>query len=294
VGHERREKGFTLIELLVVIAVIALLMAILVPALNKARRLAIRTHCASNLKGLGLAMAAYTAQGENSDYPLAGPRHTIWTDAGILHNWTHEDPDTAFAFPGAAEAHAATITSSFYLLIKYTNVTPESFICRADGAREFTLADQNDSGISDLTLAWDFGDGNNDGSIFPGGYCSYSYQMPYDRHLLAPWNFVVGDKFKARAPVAADRSPWLDRNADPYVNENSAAHNYKGQNVLFKDASVTFHSTCEIGIGGNNIWRYRDDPSEGLQGSAPTPPGAGRWDQSSRDEDDAFLANELN
>jgi prepilin-type N-terminal cleavage/methylation domain-containing protein len=70
---KEKRKGFTLVELLVVIAIIALLMEILVPVLNKARHLAIRTHCASNLKGLGLAMAVYTAQGENSDYPVAAP-----------------------------------------------------------------------------------------------------------------------------------------------------------------------------------------------------------------------------
>ncbi|MHC4621114.1 MAG: type II secretion system protein [Planctomycetota bacterium] len=289
---KEKRKGFTLVELLVVIAIIALLMAILVPALNKARHLAMRTHCASNLKGIGLAMAVYTAEEERNSYPVAGPRCTLWASAGVLNNWTHEDPDIAFGHPGVADAHAATITSSFYLLIRYTKVTPQSFVCKGDGAREFRLADQNGSAISDLTLAWDFGDGNNDGSIFPGGYCSYSYQMPYARYVWDATNFVVSDKFKCRAPVAADRSPWLDRNADPWLNENSAAHNYKGQNVLFKDGSVTFHSTCKIGVRDNNIWRYYDDAFGGITGSAPPAPGVG--DQWPQGVDDPLLVNELN
>jgi len=76
----RCKKGFTLIELLVVIAIIAILMSILMPALQRVKQQARTTACLANLKQWGLMFAMYTD--DNDGKFFSGQYGGAWTGSG--------------------------------------------------------------------------------------------------------------------------------------------------------------------------------------------------------------------
>jgi len=138
-------KGFTLVELLVVIAIIALLMGILMPALA-------RVVCGSNLSGIGKAMLIYANDYED-ELPRAGGRNTVW---GGPVTYDAANRFAAYSLQPDGTGGKATITSSFYLLVKYAEVTPKSFICKGDsGTSEFKLSDFSRPDLEFIDC-WDF------------------------------------------------------------------------------------------------------------------------------------------
>jgi prepilin-type N-terminal cleavage/methylation domain-containing protein len=254
-----RKKGFTLVELLVVIAIIALLMGILMPALARVRQIAFRMVCGTNLSGLGKAMLIYSNDYED-EYPRAGGRNSTW--AFQIPGWMADNRYTAYGLQADGSGGNATITASFYLLVKYAEVTPKSFICKGDsGTTEFKPADYN-AGQMELIDLWDFGP--------PGetnNHCSYSYHMPYGLYALT-------SSSEPGMAVAADRNPWIDspgaeaKSADilasyvptggkEIVNQgNAITHQEDGQNVLFMDNHVSFEKQPFCAVNDDNIYTF--------------------------------------
>jgi prepilin-type N-terminal cleavage/methylation domain-containing protein len=275
-----RRKGFTLVELLVVIAIIALLMGILMPALSRVRQLAFRLTCGTNLSGIGKAMLLY-ANDYQDELPRAGGRTSTW---GTVQDWTAANRYQAFGLGGDGNGGKATISSCFYLLVKYAEVTPKSFVCKGDaGTTEFKLSalPTTPSANFELIDAWDFGPATESWK-----HCSYSYHMPFGLYALTvssePAFAVAADRNPFLKSPAADPKavnlfrPDLDTfkgTADQAKEGNAISHQLDGQNVMFLDTHVEFEKRAYCSVEGDNIYLISSDSTKGSPiGAVPVPP----------------------
>ncbi|MHC4636172.1 MAG: type II secretion system protein [Planctomycetota bacterium] len=288
-----KRKGFTLVELLVVISIIALLMAVLMPALSKVRQMAQRTHCGSNLIGIGKTIEVYSSNHDEA-FPVAGGRNAIWGTTGSIKIWNCIEAQrvsgltlaqTAYGYvPGGATPTEVTITASLFLTIKYSGGVAKSFHCKGDKTASVfgdssTLVDFNGDPLVDISKAWDFGTN-------PGSHVSYSYHQPYSGLLGSRGPFNVDSSSSPQSPLMADKNPYCDKKNydsgslanvdfpgwDPvneiYIDEkgmqNSSTHQRTGQNVLYQDGHLEFEEQANVGIDNDNIWHcWTIDNSDG-------------------------------
>lgn len=284
-----RDRGWTRADVLVVVALGVFLLAVVAPLASKPRERASRVLCKANLGTIGKAMRVYAGD-YDGQLPKAGGSTSAWGPVV----WDASDRYVAFGISSSGDGGRATISSCFYLLVKYLEMPTRLFVCPGDrGASEFTLADENVPPTFELIDVWDFGS-------MPQVGCSYAYHMPFGVYALS----TASDPNLA---VAADRNPWIKGPAtDPsnfsvfipdlpgYLGTvetarggNVISHQRDGQNVLFLDGRVTFEHRAFCGIDDDNIYTKSTIPGKGdPMGCMPSPSPA---DQPANRKDSLLL-----
>jgi hypothetical protein len=218
-----------------------------------------RMVCGSNLSSIGKAMLIYANDYED-ELPRAGGKSSKW---GYTPNWQADNRQAAFNLEPDGSGGQASISSSLYLLVKYAEVMPKSFICNKDtGTTEFKPGWFRTRGKK-LVDFWDFGPE-------PWKHCSYSYHIPYGLYALNsscepgmavaadrnPW--IASPAAKAKTPFSKfkpDMPPWNGTKEQANYG-NAIAHKGEGQSVLFMDMHVDFQKRSYCGIEDDNIYTF--------------------------------------
>jgi len=197
-----RNKGFTLVELLVVIGIIALLISILLPSLNRARETANRVKCANNLKQIGLAISLYTNENHGA-YPRTyyAPGNTLAYDsssngASCFDPFARIPPagtPTTAVWPGTIYNN---VPSSMFLLIRTEDIGAAVFNCPSA-----SQVPDNFGGNGLIAL-------NRANFEYPlTQFLSYSYADPYPWGTAASSGYKLTSSLDAGFAVAADINP---------------------------------------------------------------------------------------
>ena len=250
-----KRRGFTLIELLVVVAIIALLIAILLPSLGKARELSNRSVCAANLRGISQSMNVYAAD-NNDAYPVISKSGGATLYNGIGNGSATTDTTITAMYTNATILNTACVSQNMWILVLTGQVAPKQFICKSDpGPVVYASATTGTNYCTNF---------NNNGVADPA-LASLNYSFDYAWTATTP---VVGGWWKnatdAGLPIGADSTPLQGSGVGSNKTDvtsglrtaNSFTHQKDGQNVCYGDSHAEFARTPAIGQSNDNIYSY--------------------------------------
>jgi prepilin-type N-terminal cleavage/methylation domain-containing protein/prepilin-type processing-associated H-X9-DG protein len=295
-----KRRAFTLIELLVVVAIIALLIAILLPSLGKARELSNRSACGANCRGIMQSFNVYAADNGDSYPTVIGPgtagSYTANASPLIgvstaIGTYTTADAmvSAMYTTNGPTTQQAGDVMACAWLLVLKNYTSPKQYLCKSDPVGSAVAASLTNTSNSFF---------NNFNATTAGQQdFTYSYSFAY------PWTTAGTISTTTPAsqggwwrnttdsslPIMSDMAPQNGSGTNPTAQTpgvtggatpsngpkawNSPNHQRDGQNVGFADGHAEFVRRADIGQNNDDI--FTQNGTYGAGGGTTAPPNVG-------------------